>query len=175
LELTEKTGNKLSFALPTEAQWEFAARGGVTNNSLYSVTANWGIGTLRSIAWSKENILKTQDTPENAGYDSEQTVAVGRLAPNGFGLYDVLGNVFEFCSDFSSDKTYSWPEGVADNPTGVAEKDAAKTTNGIAKHIIRGGSITQGRTDCTLRSRFSAGAYTQNASYGFRVICTVNE
>ena len=163
------------FDLPTEAQWEFAARGGVTNNVLYSKSAAWGSGTLRSIGWSSENILSSQDTTVNAGYDSAQTVAVGRLPPNGFGLYDMLGNVKEFCSDYSNDSTYSWPEGVAVNPTGVTEAEAAKTGQNIVKHILRGGDFSSGRTYITLRSRFSAGKYTRNLENGFRVICTVNQ
>ena len=175
--LTGKTNGKLNFSLPTEAQWEFAARGGVTNNVLFSKDASYGAGTLRAIGWNSENILASQGTSANAGYDQKQTVPVGRLAPNGFGLYDILGNVLEPCLDFSSDSTYSWPEGeaVVNNPTGVDAADAAKTAQGIAKHIFRGGSIGRGRTECTLRSRFSAGSYTQNEEYGFRVICTVAE
>ena len=171
--LTEKTGGKLLFKLPTEAQWEFAARGGVTNNVLYSKAASYGMGTLRSFGWSSENILSTQNTAVNAGYDSLQTVVVGRLPPNGFGLYDVLGNVMEFCSDFSSDSTYCWPEeSPAINPMGVNEDDAAITSAGLKKHVLRGGSVGNGRTDITLRSRFSSGAYTRGDAYGFRVICT---
>ncbi len=174
-DLSEKTAGKLLFMLPTEAQWEFAARGGVTNNVLHSKAAQWGMLTLYSIGWNSENILTTQSTAVNAGYDSVQTVAVGRLPPNGFGLYDMLGNVFEFCRDYSSDSTYSWPEGVAVNPTGVTEAEAAKTSQNIVKHIIRGGSVSNGRTYITLRSRFSAGKYSRNEAYGFRVICTVNQ
>ena len=167
--LTAKTNSKLLFSLPTEAQWEFAARGGVTNNVLFSKNAAYGQGTLNAIAWNNE-------TWSNAGYSSAQTVPVGRLAPNAFGLYDVLGNVCEACRDFSSDEPYVWPaEEIAYNPTGVSEADAATTNQGAKKHILRGGSFLNSRTYCTLRSRFSAGAFTQNNYYGFRVICTVAE
>ena len=171
---TEKTAGKLLFSLPTEAQWEFAARGGVTNNTLFSKAAGWGLGTLRGIAWSSENIRSSQNTAVNAGYDEAQTVAVGRLAPNGFGLYDTLGNVLEACSDFSADSTYVWPDDeIVHNPLGVAQENAAATEQGIKKHIFRGGSIDNARTYSTLRSRLSVGAYTQNIDFGFRVICTV--
>ena len=68
-----------------------------------------------------------------------------------------------------------WPEGVAVNPTGVTEAEAAKTGQNIVKHILRGGDFSSGRTYITLRSRFSAGKYTRNLEYGFRVICTVNQ
>ena len=171
---TEKTAGKLLFSLPTEAQWEFAARGGVTNNTLFSKAAGWGLGTLRGIAWSSENIRSSQNTAVNAGYDEAQTVAVGRLAPNGFGLYDTLGNVLEACSDFSADSTYVWPDDeIVHNPLGVAQDNAAATGQGTKKRIFRGGSIANGRTYSTLRSRFSAGGHTQKIDFGFRVICTV--
>ena len=171
---TEKTADKLLFSLPTEAQWEFAARGGVTNNTLYSTNAGWGSGSLFATAWSSENIRSSQNTAVNAGYDEAQTVAVGRLPPNGFGLYDTLGNVLEACSDFSADSTYVWPDDeIVRNPVGIAESFASVTSQGIKKHIFRGGSIDNSRTYSTLRSRFSVGAYTQNSAYGFRVICTV--
>ena len=171
---TEKTADKLLFSLPTEAQWEFAARGGVTNNTLYSKNAGWTKGELYATAWSSQNILSSQNTDVNAGYDEAQTVAVGRLPPNGFGLYDTLGNVLEACSDFSDDSTYVWPDDeIVRNPVGIAESFASVTSQGIKKHIFRGGSIDNSRTYSTLRSRFSVGAYTQNSAYGFRVICTV--
>ena len=171
---TEKTAGRLRFSLPTEAQWEFAARGGVTNNALYNKNAGWTQGALYATAWSSQNILSSQNTAVNAGYDEAQTVAVGRLAPNGFGLYDTLGNVLEACSDFSADSTYVWPDDeIVHNPLGVAQDNAAATEQGIKKHIFRGGSIDNARTYSTLRSRFSVGAYTQNIDFGFRVICTV--
>jgi len=171
---TEKTAGKLLFSLPTEAQWEFAARGGVTNNTLYSKNAGWGSGSLFATAWSSQNILSSQNTAVNAGYDEDQTVAVGRLVPNGFGLYDTLGNVLEACSDFSADSTYVWPDDeIVRNPVGIAESFASVTSQGIKKHIFRGGSIYNARTYSTLRSRFSVGAYTQKIDFGFRVICTV--
>ena len=146
----------------------------MTNNTLYSKNAGWNQSALYATAWSSQNILSSQTTAVNAGYYEAQTVAVGRLAPNGFGLYDTLGNVLEACSDFSADSTYVWPDDeIVRNPVGIAESFASVTSQGIKKHIFRGGSIDNSRTYSTLRSRFSVGAYTQNSAYGFRVICTV--
>jgi formylglycine-generating enzyme required for sulfatase activity len=65
------------YRLPTEAEWEYAARAG-TNGSCY--------GNLSAIAWYKAN-------------SGGETKSVGQKQPNGFGLYDILGNVWEWCSD----------------------------------------------------------------------------
>lgn len=175
--LSGMTGNRLDFGYPTEAQWEFAARGGVTNKSLFSSAASWGRTTLRHIAWSRLNRIVNDDEP-HTGYTNVQTVAVGRLSPNAFGLYDILGNVLEFCSDYSSDAPYSWPEDpeeVVFNPKGVALENAAKTEGGAVKHIQRGGSIYTDHTQCSLRSRFSAGKTTADKDHGFRLFCTVGQ
>jgi formylglycine-generating enzyme required for sulfatase activity/cellulose biosynthesis protein BcsQ len=70
--------------LPTEAEWEYAARGG-SSAPRY--------GPLDSIAWYIQN-------------SGSQTHAVGQLAPNSFGAYDMLGNVWEWCQDWFSDDYY---------------------------------------------------------------------
>ena len=74
------------FKLPTEAQWEFAARGG-NNSAGYEYS---GSNDIYSVAWFEEN----------SGYE---TYDVGELLPNELGIYDMSGNVFEWCSDHRSD------------------------------------------------------------------------
>lgn len=81
--------------LPTEAEWEFAARGGTTDK-LYAIT-----DTLSHSA---------------ANYKSEGTMPVGSYAPNPYGLYDMTGNVNEWVSDYFSDDYYAYSE--HDNPPG---------------------------------------------------------
>ena len=70
------------FKLPTEAQWEFAARGG-NNSAGYGYS---GSNDFYSVAWFEEN----------SGYETHD---VGELLPNELGIYDMSGNVFEWCSD----------------------------------------------------------------------------
>lgn len=172
--LSAKTG--LAFDLPTEAQWEFAARGGVTNNSLYS-NSEWEASAIDELAWSADNVLASSQTSTgNAGYESAQTVAVGRRYPNAFGLYDTCGNVMEFCLDYSDGYSYKVPEiQPVLNPKGVEMTEAKVSQSGYKYHVMRGGSYKKERRYLTTRSRFSDHENNNADDYGFRIICTVNE
>lgn len=178
--MSARTSNKLLFDLPTEAQWEFAARGGVTNASLYS-GKSWANANIYEVAWTCKNILAsaTSVNSGNAGYDKEQSVAVGRKPPNAFGLYDVLGNVNELCRDYTDDQphVYTDKETPEENPKGVAKASAKKGTGSndtYHKHVYRGGAFNnESIYSCSLRARFSAHENQQGGGLGFRVICTV--
>ena len=104
-----KTG--IRFRLPTEAEWEYAARA-KQYNDFYS-----GGNDCNELAWSWDNV----------GNNSHH---VGLLKPNAFGLYDMSGNVEEWCSDWFSPNYYQ-PDTLYVNPTGPA--------TGRLK-VIRGGS-----------------------------------
>jgi iron(II)-dependent oxidoreductase len=100
--------------LPTEAEWEYAARGG-----LPAASYPWG-----------ENV---DSTKVNYGKRYGGTLRVGTLPPNGYGLYDITGNVWEWTTDFYSDSYYS--VSPAKNPAGPA---------GGRFKVIRGGSWHSG-------------------------------
>jgi formylglycine-generating enzyme required for sulfatase activity len=110
--LNARTG--LNYRLPTEAEWEFAARGGkLTNRTMYS-----GSGDLSTVGWFGDNA-------------NRKPQAVGQLAANELGLYDMSGNVFEWCSDWYG----IYGTATETNPQGPAD--------GIYR-IIRGGSVYDG-------------------------------
>ncbi len=82
---------RLPFRLPTEAEWEYAARGGSQSKG-------------KTFAGS-DNLMHVSWTQLNSG---DSTHVVGGLVPNELGLYDMTGNVWEWCSDWYADDTYAW-------------------------------------------------------------------
>lgn len=134
--------NKLSekkFRLPTEQEWEFAAKGGLQSNN-YTFS---GSNNLDSIGWYKLNSSTTQP--------------VGKKTPNELGLYDMTGNVFEWCSNFSSDNL----EIYLKSPDGA--------TNGQEK-IIRGGSYAKGEYSCGVIKRNNYNLRGKSPEIGFRLV-----
>jgi formylglycine-generating enzyme required for sulfatase activity len=122
--LQKRTGRKL--ALPTEAQWEYACRAGTSTP--------WSFGdsdaTMGDYAWSDSNSGHT-------------THAVGEKKPNAWGLYDMHGNVAEWCADWYVKHAYS--RGDATDPSGPASGDS---------RIARGGAWgdDSGYLKCTYRN-----------------------
>ena len=134
--LNAKTGR--NFRLPTEAEWEFAARGGVrSNNYKYS-----GSNNLNDVAWFTDN----------SGYHPH---AVGGKQANELGLYDMSGNVWEWCSDWYG----SYSSSSQTNPTG--------STSG-SDRVIRGGSWNNAK-DCRVSSRDFAVPVNSSLCCGLRL------
>ena len=109
--LRQKTGKE--FRLPTEAEWEYAARSGGKQEKYAGTSSE---SELEQYAWYSSN-------------SGEKTHPVGQKKPNGLGLYDMTGNVWEWCSDWYGEKYYS--ESPQENPQGP--------TSGESR-LIRGGS-----------------------------------
>ena len=137
--LSNKTGKKIR--LPTEAEWEFAARGGNKSKGFgYS-----GSNDLNSVAW---NFL-------NSGF---KTHAVGSKNANELGIYDMSGNVWEWCSDWYDENYYK--NSPSQNPKG-AESGSYR--------VFRGGSWGDTAQDCRVALR-GYGTPTHRSDYiGFRV------
>lgn len=125
------------FRLPTEAEWEYSARAGSTGS------AN---GNLSEIAWWRQN-------------SESKSHPVKMKAPNGWGLYDMLGNVAEWCGD--GPRNYS-TGGVVD-PFGSAVESI---------RAVRGGSFLGNDLSCRLAARDSASLMRQGRDLGFRVVLT---
>ena len=96
--LSKELGGK-RFALPTEAQWEFAARGGNKSKGYKYAGSN----NIDDVAWYYDN-------------SGEQTHPVAQKQPNELGLYDMSGNVFEWCQDLSG----RYSSDAQTNPQGPA-------------------------------------------------------
>jgi formylglycine-generating enzyme required for sulfatase activity len=138
-ELQNKTGRK--FALPTEAQWEYACRASTTN--LYSCGDDET--NLAEHAWYASNSdLKTHP--------------VGQKKPNAWGLYDMHGNVFEWCADWYSD---SYPKGDATDPLGAASGE---------RRVVRGGAWLYVSDDLRSAARSFSPPDDRVNEYGLRCV-----
>lgn len=138
--LSQKT-NRV-FGLPTEAQWEYAARGG--NRSLSTTYA--GSGKVDDIAWF-------------TGNSGRKAHLVGQKKPNELGLFDMSGNAWEWCLDRYDRKYYD--KSPTENPTGATKGD---------KRVVRGGSWRSDLKELRVVNRHSANPDEGFHSVGFRVV-----
>ena len=144
--LKELTG--LPFRLPTEAEWEFAARGGRYSQGYKFAGSN----TIGEVAWYNGNSYNT-DGGSSTDY---ATHAVATKAPNELGLYDMSGNVWEWCNDWLD--VYNTDYQL--DPTGPAE--------GGGK-VYRGGSFYRNERDCRVSVRFNITPSTTSGQRGLRL------
>lgn len=155
--------------LPTEAEWEYAARGGVDG---------------APFAWGNEPLTPERCNIWQGSFPHDNTVADGHartapvrsFAPNGYGLHDVAGNVWEWCSDYYDPATYakraSGAQPVVD-PTGPGESIDPRNPYSQISRIQRGGSFLCNDTYCSSyrpSARMAAAEDTGLSHLGFRCV-----
>ena len=138
--LNEMTG--ITFRLPTEAEWEYAARGG--NRSGHYMYA--GSNELEKVAWYNENSEAT-------------THPVGGKQPNELGLYDMSGNVWEWCVDWQN----FYSDDIQINPVGDYKSQG---------RVMRGGCWKQGDTLCRVSFRGVSAPEMRTSECGLRLAAT---
>jgi formylglycine-generating enzyme required for sulfatase activity len=143
--------------LATEAEWEKAARGGAAGHRFPWTDTD-------TIDWSRANYcadvgLYSYDVNPIGGYDTTFNCAdnpVGYFAPNGYGLYDMAGNVYEFCWDW-----YGMPYAGGTDPHGPATG---------THRVVRGGSWEFLAIYARCAARFGCLTYYASYQCGFRCV-----
>ncbi|WP_430015057.1 SUMF1/EgtB/PvdO family nonheme iron enzyme [Microcystis protocystis FBCC-A270] len=139
--LSQITGK--TYRLPTEAEWEYACRAGTTTRYYFGDDAN----QLGDYAWYDGN-------------SQDKTHPVGQKKPNAWGLYDMSGNVWEWCED-------NWH----DNYKNAPKDGSAWLIKDNYSQILRGGSWYYNPNYCRSAYRNSNNRRADDSSNGFRVVC----
>lgn len=145
--LSNKEGQ--DYRLPTEAEWEYACRAGSTTKWFCSDAE----ADLKEYAWYRDN-ANAKQTPH----------AVARKKPNAWGLYDMHGNVQEWCQDWYKEDYYA--TAPRENPTGPPTG---------SYRVIRGGSYGDGAIYCRAAFREGNKPGFHRSYLGFRVALSVSE
>jgi formylglycine-generating enzyme required for sulfatase activity len=156
--------------LPTEAEWEFAARGGLSGK-LYA----WGDELQPDDQWMA-NIFQGKFPVKDQAQDGFAGISpVARFPANGYGLFDMAGNVWEWCSDwyrFDYYEQLAAAGGVARNPTGPATPFDPEEPD-QKKRVFRGGSFLCTDQYCTrymVGTRGKGEVLTASNHVGFRCV-----
>lgn len=140
---------KNGYRLPTEAEWEYAARGGNGSPGYYTYA---GSDDINAVAWWGYNAV-------NGGNAEETTHSVGKKAGNGLGLYDMTGNAGEWCQDWWDSGYYAMSPSL----------DPAGASSGTFR-LLRGGFWSDDADFCRSTLRNYAPPFVRYYGFGFRVV-----
>ncbi|NUM35409.1 MAG: formylglycine-generating enzyme family protein [Candidatus Brocadiae bacterium] len=168
---------RAGLTLPSEAQWEHACRAGVYGMGYkgdFEIKGWNNAPGLDSIAWYAGNSsVEYEDAYDTSGWAEKQyeyskagPQPVGKKEPNAFGLYDMLGNVWEWCMDSCDWESKAITENYKDD---VVDPESQK---GI-RRILRGGAWCYNARYCRCATRFSYSPFFRVLNVGFRVLLSI--
>lgn len=154
--------SRSGYRLPTEAEWEYAARGGTTTSRFFGESDS----LLGEYAWYSKNPPRRKDDAIDPS-DPQRTSPVGRLKPNPFGLFDIYGNVWEW----TQSRILPYP---ADGVHEDVEDDVPFVADSVAR-VRRGGAFPYEAAMQRSAARGTVGAFPflRRDNVGFRVARTV--
>jgi len=149
-----------TYRLPTEAEWEYAARAGKQTPFPWGFEAGYGAGWANVKDWSAGQFAASGATFNfSDGYPHTSPVG-DMMHANRWGLYDTIGNVWEWCENWY----HIYPEGRVVDPVGPED--------GVTRSL-RGGSCYDGPVGCRLAARAHASPDRPNLLFGFRVVLEI--
>ena len=176
----DRTGLELD--LPTEAQWEFAARGGTRTNLFFGngLTADQQLeygwfGWMSPYEKYYGTVTNAQTGAVTTNTSWKGAHPVGRLKPNPYGLYDVYGNMWDQCLDYFANANDFFlndahdgefdPVGVADNTSYVNKPDY------VGGRVLRGGSSGNSPNDSSSAMRYTHANTKASVGHAIRLVC----
>ena len=151
---------QLKFRLPTESEWEYAARGGPRWADGFRFS---GSNDIETVAWYDQNSGGPRESgfwkrrPRSNHLLGTETHDVGQKAPNQLGIYDMSGNVWEWCQDCFKHDIHAIPA------------DGTPFQDGSQERILRGGCHHNSDVHCTVSKRYAITADHKDECVGFRL------
>ncbi|MEM6398635.1 MAG: SUMF1/EgtB/PvdO family nonheme iron enzyme [Cyanobacteria bacterium P01_D01_bin.116] len=162
--LSKLTGQE--FRLPSEAEWEYACRAGTTTPFSFGETITTDYANYRGTDLNlRGKIYSGAYGQGSKGIFREQTTEVGSFPPNAFGLYDMHGNVWEWCADHWHD---NYENASTDSSTWVGQN-----SDNNRYHVLRGGSWLDYSVHCRSAFRYELNPGNTDNDIGLRVVCSV--
>jgi sulfatase modifying factor 1 len=157
-----KLNDKIAFRLPSEAEWEYAAKGGIhwTDGFQFS-----GSNDLNKVGWYDKNSGKFNNPEILSKLKNQEkgteTHVVGQKSPNQLGICDMSGNVWEWCEDFFQTDIHKIPL----NGTSCLEESGER--------VLRGGCHHNWAVHCTVTKRYAIVADAYDECIGFRISASI--